>query len=136
MSHTFWSLPFWISALSLMFSPQQYALLSSVASRLIGPIIQHRQHCRDCSLPCRGDYKKNIRGKWLLSLVKKGCGKVMFSVMSVCSGGSLQRVLAKTCSNLFNLDLTVQGPLTLPWTCSNLFTMKHGLSASGQLAFQ
>ena len=49
-----------------------------------------------------------------------------------------------TCSNLFNLDLTLQGitpqpQLRLyrdpsPQTCSNLFIMKHVLLASGRLA--
>ena len=40
--------------------------------------------------------------------------------------------LPKTCSNLFNLDLTKQVPAY--WTCSNLFSMKHGLPESGRLA--
>ena len=40
--------------------------------------------------------------------------------------------LFPTCSNLFNLDLTVQIPL---FTCFILFTVLPVLSASGQLAF-
>ena len=52
-----------------------------------------------------------------------------------------------TCSNLFNLDLTVQGPPDIfklvqlgphctgtPWTFSNLFIMKHIQFTSGRLA--
>ena len=52
-----------------------------------------------------------------------------------------QRIIVKkvpaphpTCSNLFELDLTVQVPTT-SWTCSNLFMMKHGQSESEWLAF-
>ena len=38
----------------------------------------------------------------------------------------------RTCSNLFNCDLTVQGPSRIR---SNLFPMKYVLSKSGRLAF-
>ena len=37
----------------------------------------------------------------------------------------------QTCSKLFNLNLTIQGP---PWTCSTLFVMKHVCLASEWLA--
>ena len=36
-----------------------------------------------------------------------------------------------TCSDLYNLDLTVQGPHPTNETCSNLFTMKHKLLEAG-----
>ena len=64
------------------------------------------------------------------------CGKVMFTVVSVCLsvhqgwGGSPGTGLSphpETVSNMFNLDLTTQGP-RFSWTGSNLFTMKDELS--------
>ena len=49
-------------------------------------------------------------------------------------GPSLSRAPAsQICSNLFNLELTVQFPP--PPTHLNLFTMKHGLSESEPLEF-
>ena len=83
---------------------------------------------------------------------KRSCEKVMFSDVSICPTPlhctrphliysspfpflqglkpPVQDPHPQTCSNLFNLDLT--GP---PWTCLNMFTMKHGLSKSRRLAF-
>ena len=55
------------------------------------------------------------------------CGKVIFLVVFVClsihrgGGCTSPQLPSPTCSNLFNLDLTVQGPF--PRACSNLFTM-------------
>ena len=47
---------------------------------------------------------------------------------------SAQGPAPQTRPNLFNLDLTVQAP-TPRRTCSNVFTVNRGLSASGRLAF-
>ena len=80
---------------------------------------------------------------------QRSCGKVMFSAMCVChsvyrrgwvstqSPGPSPLSLfqfqpcslynkgspTQTCSNLCNLDLTIQGPSVPPQTCSNLFTV-------------
>ena len=57
--------------------------------------------------------------------------KVMFSVVSVCP----LMTTIWTCSNLLNFDLSVQVPPTHTHICSNLFTMKPSLWASGRLVF-
>ena len=58
--------------------------------------------------------------------------KVMFSVVSVCP----LMTTIWTCSNLLNFDLSVQvPPPTHIHICSNLFTMKPLLWASGRLVF-
>ena len=86
-----------------------------------------------------------------------GRQQVMFSVVSVCQREGAPAALyraptAKKCSNLFNLDLTVQGPpdmiklvqlgphLTTPYPLktlrhSNLLVMKHVWSAYGRNDF-
>ena len=70
---------------------------------------------------------------WILTARQRSCEKVMFSVMSVCHSvcpqeGSCTGLCSRTCSNLFNLELTEQPP---PPTKIR----KHVLSESERLVF-
>ena len=70
---------------------------------------------------------------WRLNITQwSGEGNVYSRVcLSVHRGFCTRPQLSWTCSNLFNLDLTEQGPSQ---TCWNVFTMKPALSTSRWLA--
>ena len=99
---------------------------------------------------------------YIITARQRSCGKVMFSVMSVCQSFCSQDGGRRSCPNAhcmgpWPIPTLVQGQgqgparpdmfklvrhrhtettgTLPPPTCSNLFTLKHRLSSSGQWAF-
>ena len=79
--------------------------------------------------------KERIQIPFFVFAFLRSCGKAMFTVVSLCplGWGPCTRPQPPLRTGLAPFPFCTPRPL--PRTSSNLFTLKHGLSASGQMAF-
>ena len=104
----------------------------------------------DCDLLRNPSISPQVKS-CIITARQRSCGQVMFSVVSVCQSFCLQGggggtpcmgpwpppipPHAQTCSNLFKLDIAIQGPQGPHPNMFKFVYLKHRLSSSGQLTF-